>query len=386
MTTAVLDFPGGSLTLSRPGTDDPGLRAWSAADELLLQESFSHLEAAPDLQVLVVDDQCGALTLGLSQFSPDVVADNAQLRGALALNASQNPDSKLPAEVYSWLQPPAGTYDLIILRIPREADYLAWLLRWANAALKPDGTLLAAGMIKHLPDRSVDVFASSVEVKHVSRAFKKARVITCGRGQAPLENWPGTWKGYQLEAGGLQGKDSPRVVAMPAVFAREKLDIGTRLLLPHIAPALKPCGPGARILDLACGNGVLGLRALAAQPALEITFSDVSSQAVLSACHNAEAAFPEARAVFVHADGVTSDKGPFDRILLNPPFHEGGVVGDHIALRLFEQASRNLSETGRLLMVGNRHLGYHRSLRRFFPQVRQLDANPKFVVFEAWHG
>lgn len=59
------------------------------------------------------------------------------------------------------------------------------------------------------------------------------------------------------------------------------------------------------------------------------------------------------------------------------------MVGDHIALRLFQQASRRLAPTGRLVMVGNRHLGYHRSLRRYFRQVRQLDASPKFVVFEA---
>ena len=57
MTTAVLDFPAGSLILSRPGTDDPNLRAWSAADELLLQEAYILMEAAPDTRVLVVDDQ-----------------------------------------------------------------------------------------------------------------------------------------------------------------------------------------------------------------------------------------------------------------------------------------------------------------------------------------
>jgi 16S rRNA (guanine1207-N2)-methyltransferase len=34
-------------------------------------------------------------------------------------------------------------------------------------------------------------------------------------------------------------------------------------------------------------------------------------------------------------------------------------------------------------MVGNRHLGYHRSLERFFTRVQQRDASPKFVVFEA---
>ncbi|RBW50271.1 class I SAM-dependent methyltransferase [Marinobacter sp. F3R11] len=394
MTTAVLDFPGGSLTLSRPGTDDPALRAWSAADELLLQAAFDHLETVTDARVLVIDDQYGALTLGLSRFAPDVVADNAQLSAALVTNANQNPGNPVPACIYSWLQPPTASYDLIVLRIPREADYLAWLLRWVNGALRPDGIMLAAGMIKHLPDRSVDVFADAVKVRQVGRAVKKARVISCSRGQATLDNWPGTWKGYELGKGcGLTAGPGRRpenlgirVAAMPAVFAREKLDIGTRLMLPHLAAAIEPCRSGARVLDLACGNGVLGLAALAVKPDIEITFSDVSSQAVLSASRNQEAAFPGARAFFAHSDGIASNSEPFERILLNPPFHEGGVVGDHIALRLFEQASRNLTRTGRLLMVGNRHLGYHRSLRRFFSQVRQVDADPKFVVFEAWRG
>lgn len=380
MTTAVLDFPGGSLTLSRPGTDDPSLRGWNSADELLLQEAFERLAIAPDSQVLVIDDQYGALTLGLSLFSPDVVADSAQLRSALALNAAQNSDCTVPEQVFSWMQPPVDTYDLILLKIPREADHLDWLLRWANGALNQHGVILAAGMIKHLPDRSVDVFARTVNVEKVGRAVKKARLITCSEGEARLDNWPGTWKGYELEA------QSVRVDAMPAVFAREKLDIGTRLMLPHLKPALESCPPGARVLDLACGNGVLGLSVLAARADIEMTFSDVSSQAIMSARSNVGAAFPDAKASFLHADGVASGQGLFDRILLNPPFHEGGVVGDHIALRLFEQVGQNLSDTGRLIMVGNRHLGYHKSLRRYFPQVRQLGANPKFVVFEAWRG
>lgn len=379
MTTAVLEYPGGSLTLTRLGTKDPSLRAWSAADELLLQEAFEYLTKAPGSRVLVVDDQYGALTLGLSAFAPEVMADSAQLSAALAQNAALNPDYAIPDQVFSWLYPPVGTYDLIVLKMPRETDYLAWLLRWANGALKPNGTLMAAGMIKHLPDRSVDVFAEAVTVQAVSRAVKKARLITCGRGEARLDVWPGVWKGYELGAEGM------RVEAMPAVFAREKLDIGTRLMLPHLKPALESCHPGVRVLDLACGNGVLGLRALAQRPDIEMTFSDVSSQAVLSARHNTGVAFPEARPAFLHSDGIADGEGPFERILLNPPFHEGGVVGDHIALRLFKQAAQNLSNTGRLIMVGNRHLGYHKSLQRFFPQVRQLDANPKFVVFEAGH-
>jgi 23S rRNA (guanine1835-N2)-methyltransferase len=167
------------------------------------------------------------------------------------------------------------------------------------------------------------------------------------------------------------------------VFARDKLDIGTRALLPHVTQAAAALASGARVLDLACGNGVLGLAVLAANSHLELTFSDVSSQAVISAATNAAREFPHSAFAFRHADGIAADGGEFDLILLNPPFHEGGVVGDHIALALFAAARRHLRPGGRLLMVGNRHLGYHRSLGRFFPQVRQLDANPKFVVLAA---
>ena len=114
-----------------------------------------------------------------------------------------------------------------------------------------------------------------------------------------------------------------------------------------------------------------------------MTFADVSSQAVASARDNVSRAFPEARAKFDHSDGIDPEAGNFALVLLNPPFHDGGVVGDHIALRLFRQVARQLAPGGRMLMVGNRHLGYHRSLRRFFGAVRQRDAGPKFVVFEA---
>lgn len=376
MTSAKLKTPDGPLFLARPGGGDKSLRAWDAADELLLETAGTILQDLPDARVLIVDDQFGALSLGLARCSPELVADNAGLSEALALNASANASANGLPQPANWQDPPAGPFDLVVLRIPRQADYLAWLLRWLNGVLAGQGRILAGGMIKHLPDRSVDVFAEAVVTEEVLPARKKARVVVCSRGAASLSDWPALWKGYVLANG-------VRVDALPAVFAREKLDIGTRLLLSHVTEAVTALGAGARVLDLACGNGVLGLQALSVRPELSLTFADVSSQAVLSARHNVSRAFPDSRPTFYHADGIPEESGPFDLILLNPPFHEGGVVGDHIALRLFRQASRHLAPGGRLLMVGNRHLGYHRTLRRDFSKVRQLDADPKFVVFQA---
>lgn len=383
MTTAELVYAKGALTrsliLKRPGTADPTLRAWDAADELLLEEALNAAASAgTEPRVLIVDDQYGALSCGLSDLSPTVVADSATLPMALDRNAALNPSVVPPGPVHSWIDPPEGPFDLVVLRIPRHADYLAWLLRWVNGVMAGSGVLLAGGMIKHLPDRSVDVFARAVPTDQVLPARKKARVIRCRKGSECLKDWPEAWKGYQYQPAG-EGELS--VEALPAVFAREKLDIGTRLLLPHVTDAVVNLRAGARVLDLACGNGVLGLTALAQRQDLRLCFNDVSSQAVLSARHNVERAFPEAESIFVQADGIDPGQGDFDLILLNPPFHEGGVVGDHVALRLFGQASDHLAPDGSLLLVGNRHLGYHRSLRRYFTWVHQLDASPKFVVF-----
>ncbi|MDX1557904.1 MAG: methyltransferase [Marinobacter sp.] len=379
MTTAELVFSRGTLTLNRPGTADPTLRAWDAADELLLEQALEAAAGFDHPRVLIVDDQFGVLALGLSVFSPTVVSDSATLAAALASNASLNPGFAAVEPVYSWICPPPGPFDLVVLRMPRQGDYLAWLLRWLNNVMTDSSVLLAGGMIKHLPARSVDVFAEAVQTEEVLPARKKARAIRCRKGTATLSDWPGAWKGYAL----TDQDGSVDIEALPAVFARAKLDIGSRLLLPHVAQAVATLQAGGSVLDLACGNGVLGLAALAERVDLLVGFSDVSSQAVLSARRNVERAFPEAHAVFSHCDGIDQAAGPFDLILLNPPFHEGGVVGDHIALRLFAQASRSLKPGGSLLMVGNRHLGYHRSLRRYFFSVDQLDASPKFVVFRA---
>lgn len=204
----------------------------------------------------MVDDQFGALSLGLSALSPTVVADSAVLPAALAHNASLNPEVTPPESVFSWINAPEGPFDLVVLRIPRQADYLAWLLRWLNRVMADSGVLLAGGMIKHLPARSVDVFAEAVRTEQVLPARKKARVIRCNRGAANLADWSATWKGYRLG----DRKGDVGIEALPAVFAREKLDIGTRLMLPHVAKEVSTARAGDSVLDLACGNGVLAWR------------------------------------------------------------------------------------------------------------------------------
>jgi len=69
-----------------------------------------------------------------------------------------------------------------------------------------------------------------------------------------------------------------------------------------------------------------------------------------------------------------------DLVLCNPPFHQQRVVGDHLAMAMFADAARVLTASGELWVVGNRHLGYHAKLKRWFKRVDQQGKHAKFVV------
>ncbi|TBW59638.1 class I SAM-dependent methyltransferase [Marinobacter halodurans] len=362
------------LRLERPGKGGRELRAWDAADEQLIA---AVLERWPEVgpvrpDMAIIDDGFGALTLGLASYTPVSLADSALCRVAVNRNAELNDCP--PPEVQSWLAPPADRFDVIVLKIPRHLDYLEYLLRWANDHLVPGGLVIAGGMIKHLPDRCADVFARLMGSNEAQPARRKARVIFARRGAAGLADWNRQIAGYAM------ADTAGEIEALPAVFSRDQLDRGTRVFLPHVREALAALPAGARVLDLGCGNGVLGVTALLDREDCVVTFADVSSQAVASARYNCEVRGVVDRARFHHGDGVPRGER-FDLILCNPPFHEGGTVGDHIALRMFRQSAAALAPGGQLLVVGNRHLGYHVKLKRWFGVVAQQGGDPKFVIF-----
>lgn len=373
-----MQWEGGYLRLERPGKGERDLRAWDAADPQLVEQvdAYCNANKLREPRVAILEDSFGALTLALGRFDPISIADSALLQSSVVINARLN-GLDVPA-IFDWQAPPEGTVDVVVLKIPRQVDYLEYLLRWTNAHLAPNGVLIAGGMIKHLPDRCAQLFGSLMGSNEPQRARQKARVILARPGSAGLGEWGGLWQGYSLP-----DTDQP-IDALPAVFARDRLDIGSREFLPGVVSAVGSVGTGAKVLDLGCGNGILGVSALMARDDLDVDFADVSSQAVASAKANCERMGLMARACFHHTDAVPTGQR-YDLILCNPPFHEGGTVGDHIALRMFRQAAKALTPGGRLLVVGNRHLGYHVKLRKRFGHVQQLASSSKFVVFSCRH-
>lgn len=369
------DTPFGAFQLQRyPARKQELLRAWCGADLLLLET----VAAAPlPGSVLVVNDDFGALCLPLAAAGADCTlwTDSALTAQAVAENARANNGPPAAQVVWSIDTPPVGSA-LALLRIPKQKALLEQQLSQLARLLPAGATLLAAGMDKHLPQGLDDLFSRHIGPCERLPGRHKAHLWRAQRGTQPAAAAPTPWSSYFCQPLGAELR------ALANVFSREGLDLGTRFLLEQLAQL----PPVARAVDLACGNGVIGLVALQRGLARELWFCDESAQAIASARLNLERVLPEhvSTAHFHHGDGLRDWAGPApDLILCNPPFHLQHTVDDYAGRRLLSQAATVLAPGGQLCLVANRHLDYRRTLARGFRQQRVLAQNRKFRIYLA---
>lgn len=356
----------------RPPTPGLPLQAWDAADEYLLDVVAD--SASADKRTLIINDQFGALAIALHQAQTVSWSDSHTAHLALRDNLQHN---RIDAEIIALplTQIPSGHFDIVLWRLPKAIALLQQQLHALHACTDKNTLLLAAGMVKHLPEKTGELLKHLGSVEPML-ARKKARVFRIDRNSetptAPTDD-------IQLDIKDLD----LRLCAGSNVFARDKFDIGARFFIEQFEQL-----PAAEhIADLGCGNGLLGIMAKRQHPNARVEFFDESYQAVAAAeknyFENLPADLPP-HAQFHVADVFSEYCGaPFDLILCNPPFHQGHVIGDHIAWQMFAQSKKHLRNGGKLWIVGNRHLQYHVKLKKIFGNCRQIAANAKFVVLAA---
>ncbi|MYQ79645.1 MULTISPECIES: methyltransferase [unclassified Streptomyces] len=374
------------LTTSEAGYDlarfpedprDP-FRAWDAADAYLLQ----HLEEAVDVSgnVVVIGDRWGALSTVLAAHHPVQISDSYLGQRATAANLERN---GLPAGAVRLMSPrdtPPDRVDVLLVRVPKSLALLEDQLHRIAPAVHAGTVVVGTGMVKEIHTSTLNLFERIIGPTRTSLAVRKARLIHCTPDPA-LPRTPSPWPlRYALpqDAGAAAGRT---VTNHAGIFCADRLDIGTRFFLKHLPDRSGP----DRVVDLGCGNGVLGLAAALANPDATLTFVDESYQAVASA----EATFrdnagPDDRARFVVGDGLAgAEPGSADLVLNNPPFHSHQATTDATARTMFHGARRALRPGGELWVVANRHLGHHTTLRRVFGNCATVAGDPKFVVLRA---
>ncbi|AXE76141.1 methyltransferase [Streptomyces atratus] len=361
---------------------DP-FRAWDAADEYLLRRLEGTDESAPvDLSgaVVVVGDRWGALSTVLAGRRPVQITDSYLAQRATLANLDRNGVDADAVRLLSARDTPPDRIDVLLVRVPKSLALLEDQLHRLAPAVHAGTVVIGTGMVKEIHTSTLKLFERIIGPTRTSLAVKKARLIFCTPDPA-LARTPSPWPHrYDLPEG--VGPVSGRTVTNHAgIFCAERLDIGTRFFLGHL-PARS--GPD-RVVDLGCGNGVVGLSAALANPEATVTFIDESYQAVASAEETFRAnAGPDAKADFVVGDGLAQlPPASVDLVLNNPPFHSHQATTDATARNMFHGARAALRQGGELWVVGNRHLGYHTQLRRTFGNCTTVAGDPKFVVLRA---
>jgi 16S rRNA G1207 methylase RsmC len=372
-----------SLSLDRypPDQKNRSLQAWDAADELLIKAAWQHYPQVSG-SLLLLNDQFGALACALNGYSPIQVTDSYISQLATNYNLSANQLNAVTQLSSLESLPAAG---LVLVKFPTNHSYLRYQLRALKQVLTPGTLVLASAKAKDIHANVLAIFREELGETTASLTEKKCRLITARCDLATttplLPKFPLRWHA-EVHLASPDNLLSIELINHANVFSREQLDIGARFLLEHL-----PTIPAAsRVIDLGCGNGVLGVSLLKTNPEIQVTFCDESYMAVDSAKLTVESNCAEnlANCKFVVDDSMSKQADlSVDFIICNPPFHQQNAVTDHIAWQMFADARRVLKVGGKLRIVCNRHLGYHEKLSRLFGGCIHIASNAKFTILEA---
>lgn len=352
----------------------PSWQAWDAADELLIDYISSHGEFTPNSTMLIVNDDFGALTTRFSANQIVHVNDSYVAQRACQLNLTEN---NLPDDNIRYIDSLSSLplCDWVVIKIPKTLALLEQQLIDLKAVVSRRTHIVAAAKAKSIQKSTLALFEKYLGNTRTSLAKKKSRLVFCdveeslGPANSPF---PTCW----------QTDDGSFDIANHAnVFARQQMDIGARLLVQHL-----PSASDKKVVDLGCGNGVIGLYMLRKNPNCHVTFIDESYMAIASAKLNVERNMPEkiGQCAFIVSNCLEqTPKQAFDVVICNPPFHQQNTITDHIANQMFEDAKTRLKKGGELRIIGNRHLDYPQKLKRLFGGYQVIASDRKFSILSS---
>ncbi|MGM0577554.1 MAG: methyltransferase [Myxococcota bacterium] len=263
------------------------------------------------------------------------------------------------------LVPAPGDETRVALRLPSSREELEWRLAVAASRLQPGQAVWLAGHKREGIKAAAKTLEERIGPTVVARTKRHTRVLVATRRQeAAPEPDPARWT-RRFEA--TFGDRTVVCETVPGAFAHGRLDEGTARLLRW----LQDVEPAARVLDLGCGCGILGIALALRDTEARVDLVDAHVAAVESARRTLAAnGLEEGGRVRVHlADAAGAPAGPYPLVVTNPPFHEGRRQKRTLAGSFAEAAAERLEAAGTFVVVANRHLGYRDDLEARFAQV-----------------
>lgn len=161
------------------------------------------------------------------------------------------------------------------------------------------------------------------------------------------------------------------------VFSRDGVDFGSRLLIETVR-----LPDGAKVLDVGCGYGPIGVTCAKLDPSSRVTMADINERAVELAGKNAEQnGAANARAVVSDMYEAIAERD-YDAVLTNPPIRAGKATVHGI----FSGARDVLKEGGALWVVIQKKQGAPSALaklRELYAKVEEVDKDKGYRIFRA---
>jgi 23S rRNA (guanine1835-N2)-methyltransferase len=360
-------FPTGQVNRS--------LQAWDAADEYIISYVEQQLLTSSKQNILIFNDSFGAISCNLTEQQLYCVSDSFLSHQGIELNLEQNGLSEENITLLSSLDDLPNDINIVLYKIPKSKALLCQQLSKIKQQLSKDVIFIACDRAKEIHSSTLKLFENYLGTTTTSLAVKKARLVfsQLDNDKALSAVFTTSWP--------LENTDFT-IHNHANVYAREKLDIGARYFMENLPNVTA----NTEVIDLGCGNGVIGLQVLSKQPAAQVHFIDESYMAIASAKLNMTKNLPSAieQCHFLINDCLTSvEGGSVDLVLCNPPFHQQTATTDHIAWQMFKDSHRVLKKGGELRIIGNRQLGYHIKLQRIFGNEKLIASNEKFVTISA---
>jgi 16S rRNA G1207 methylase RsmC len=364
------------------------LQAWDSADEYLVNHVNEEGLIKANTKLAIFNDAFGAVTTNFCHSGSDnanviCINDSYISSEGISYNIEQNALDDNNINQLSSLDSLPNDIDIILYKIPKSKSLLIEQLIQIKKSVSDNCIFIAADRAKEIHSSTLKVFEKHLGTTKTSLAVKKARLVFCqfDNKQVHQSPFPTVWPLTHNSTSDTPSRELT-ISNHANVYAREKLDIGARYFIEN----LPKVAANSKVIDLGCGNGVVGLTVLANQADAQVQFIDESVMALASAKQNIVTNLPELieQCEFTLNDCLTDiEGGSVDLILCNPPFHQNTATTDHIAWQMFKDSHRVLKKGGELRIIGNRQLAYHIKLQRLFGNETLIASNDKFVTQSA---
>jgi len=353
----------------------PGASCSDAPDPALMLLA-EHIDITEDSTVLHLNAGAGLAGAALAMTASDVtvIMTDRNLVNVLAARRTVEANQLKNVEAHfshglCGLSSPEPV-DCVAIRLPKGRLPLLQLLWDGFHALRVGGACYVAGANREGIKPAIDL---------MGQLFGNVTIIGYGGGHRIARSEKKTsspvdsgalnvkWLDHEafLELSAEIGGNSVAAYSRPGVFAWDRLDEGTRLLAERMR-----INPDDSVVDLGCGNGILGLMAAKMAARGNVVLLDSDAEAIRSATRSVEANALTNCTVLPNDAGSAVKTSSFDVVVTNPPFHVGRRAEFDIANQFIEDAGEVLKPGGRFYLVANVRLPYENTIRDYFGGFR----------------